>query len=388
MRGYRSVNQITMGNGVLAAMMRQPVATTTSESDAMLLRALLDQGLLAVGVVDAQGRLVLMSRALRQLAGAPDHDIPASQFPEAFHLYNAAGTSLLRPEDVPVTRAASGQVVRDAVVSVRRPGEQVRYVRCDAVPLTTPDGDRAGAMVVASDVTAEQAATARQDTIRALLLDTVNHELRTPLTVVQASVELLIDGAEALPEHLHGPLAAIVRASGQLRDTIQHVSDLADLEAAGRATTARTNIHDLIATVAHSHQHRAQQRDISLSVVCAEDLSWELDSSLVRKALAALLDNALVYGPPNTEVSVTAQVADDLLQLRVTDQGSGIPDDDRQRLLQPFERGSTSLAAHHRRGLGLPTAQAVASSHHGALMFSAHKPHGFTARLLFPQQQA
>jgi K+-sensing histidine kinase KdpD len=289
----------------------------------------------------------------------------------------------LKPEELPVNRAARGETVRDAVISVRRPDAPVRYLRCNAVPLTGPEGGAGGAIVLVADITAEQAAVNRQDSIRSLLLDTVNHELRTPLTVVLANAELIIDAADDLPEYLGGPLSAIVRASGRLRDTVQHVSDLVDLEAVAHPVRSETNIHELLLAVADRHRDHAHTLSVSVELDCPSPLNWNLDASLVKRAVAALLDNALAYGPKRNKITMAADVVDDLLRVRVIDGGRGIPIHDQARLTKPFERGTTAAHhAQHSRGLGLPLAHAVATSHHGTLSLTNDQPNGFTACLM------
>jgi signal transduction histidine kinase len=350
------------------------------EDAAMLLQTLLDQGSLAVAVVDEKGRLEMMSRGLQDIMGTSSLGPDAADFPRHYHLYDVEGAALLRPEDVPVTRAAAGETVRDVVISVRRPGEPVRYLRCNAMPLKGPDGGNAGAVVLVADVTAEQTAVSRQDAIRTLLLDTVNHELRTPLTVMLANAELVLDAADSLPENVRSPLAAIVRASGRLRDTVQQVTDLVDLESVAHPVRARTDVSGLLETVVARHRKQAEARDVSVFVDCPPALEWNLDAALVTRAVSALLENALVHGPGNSDVTIKADVAEDLLHLRVVDRGGGIPPHDQERLTKPFERGSGSTAhARHSRGLGLALAQAVATSHHGALLLRRHRPFGFSA---------
>jgi len=362
---------------------RLRAGAAAADDPAMLFRTLVDQAGLPVGVADATGRLTMRSRGLRELAGACPRGAAISDLPRLLDLYDTEGTALLDPEALPLKRATRGETVRDVVISARRPGEPVRYLRCDALPLTGPNGRPGGAIVLIADITQERAAVTRQDTIRSLLLDTVNHELRTPLTVVLANAELIIDAADDLPDDLHRPLSAIARASGRLRDTLQHVSDLVDLETAALAVRSVTKVRELLVAVADHHRARAQARNISLQVACDNSLDWSLDAAQVRRSLAALLDNAVSYGPGNSEIILAADVVDDLLRLSVTDAGHGIPRHDRERLTKPFERGSTTgHDSRHARGLGLPLAQAVATSHQGALSFKDHPSHGFTACLL------
>jgi len=357
--------------------------SAATEDAAMLFRALVDHGNLPVGVADATGRLTMRSRGLRELAGVCPYGAAISDLPRLLDLYNAEGTALLDPADLPLVRATRGEAVRDVVISARRPGEPVRYLRCDAVPLTATKGHPSGAIVLVADVTREAAAVSRQDTIRSLLLDTVNHELRTPLSVVLANAELITDAAGDLPDHVRRPLSAIVRASGRLRDTIQQVSRLVDLEAASHAVRSDTKVRDILVAVAERHRERARARNVTLELDCDSALDWSIDAAQARRAVAALLDNAILHGPSDSKITLGADVIDDLLRLRVTDGGDGIPPHEEERLTKPFERGrALGHDSRHTLGLGLPLAQAVATSHQGALSFRHEPSRGFTACLL------
>ena len=354
-----------------------------SPADAALLRALFDQAALAVGVVDAQGRLRITSRGLDDLIGKAPAAAPASSFPALFHLYNAAGTELLQPEEVPITKAASGHVVRDAVIAMRRPGQGTRYLRSNAAPIKGPDGENAGAIALIEDITAEHTAVTRQNTIRGLLLDTINHELRTPLTVVLANAELLVDVVPDMAEEVRGPILGIVRSSKVLRDTIQHVSDLVDLESFTHADRTEVRVRTLLDAVANRFSYQAHQRTITLDIECPSTLTWSLDAHVIVKGLSALADNAVTYGPGESRVTLTARAEGEVLRLSVTDEGEGITPQERERLVQPFERGMTTLDAHHSRGLGLALAHAAATCHHGALYFTT-TPSNFTAGMVLP----
>lgn len=259
----------------------------------------------------------------------------------------------------------------------------MRHLRCNATPLTTGDGARAGAMVVVEDITAEHMVVSRQNMIRGLLLDTINHELRTPLTVVLANAELLVDVAPDLAEEVRGPLLAIVRSSEALRDTIQHVSDLMDLESFTHAEREDVEVRTVLDAVANRFWYQAEQSGVVIEIQCPESLRWSLDVHLVVKGFSALVDNALAHGPGHATVTLGARIDDDVLRLTVTDEGPGISPDDRERLVQPFERGLTTLDARHARGLGLPLAHAVATCHHGVVFFTT-APGRFTAGMVLP----
>ena len=360
-----------------------PVVGPEAAEDLALLRALLDKAALAVAVVDAEGRLRMTSRGLQRLVGVLPIGAPASKFPRLFHIYNAAGTELLRPEDVPISRALTGETVGDVVVSIRPPGRPVRYLRCNAAPLLTAEGDCVGAMTVVADVTSEHLAVSRQDAIRRLLVDTVNHELRTPLTAVLANAELLADIASDLPAEVREPLSSIARSSAALRETLQHVSDLVDLEGVTRAAPSEHKVGSLLEATGNRFWYQAQQRQITIKIECPPSLTWCIDLGLTMKGLAALVDNAITHGPTHSVVTLAARVDGEVLRLSVTDQGQGIAPEDGERLTLPFERGLTHLASPHAQGLGLPIAHAVTTCQQGGMSFTT-KPDGFTVSMVLP----
>ena len=123
--------------------------------------------------------------------------------PEVFHLYGEGGARLLRPEEVPIVRASRGEVVEDAIVTVRAPGQPVRHLRVNATPMVGQDGEVQGGWAVMTDVTSLVAA-ARGELSRSLA-ETVNHNLRTPLTTILGNAELLIDQQDDFPQgpHVH-----------------------------------------------------------------------------------------------------------------------------------------------------------------------------------------
>ena len=77
----------------------------------------------------------MRSRGLQELVGTSAPGAKTSDLPKRLHRLNAEGTALLNPDELPLNRAATGETVRDVVISARPPGEPVRYLRCNATPL-------------------------------------------------------------------------------------------------------------------------------------------------------------------------------------------------------------------------------------------------------------
>jgi two-component system sensor histidine kinase KdpD len=89
----------------------------------------------------------------------------------------------------------------------------------------------------------------------------------------------------------------------------------------------------------------------------------EVDAAQIERALANLLENALRYSPPGSQVLLRAEPGGTELRIHVMDRGSGLPEEQREALFQPFRRGT----AGHGSGLGLAIARGFAEANAGRL---------------------
>jgi signal transduction histidine kinase len=195
--------------------------------DPVALQTLLCRAGLAVAVLDGCGRLSMLSPRLEQLLHRSFDVVPAESLAEFFHLHGEGGARLLQPDEVPIVRASRGEVVQDAIVTVRAPGQPVRHLRVNASPVMGLTGEPQGAWAVMTDVTSLVAA-ARGELNRSLA-ETVNHHLRTPLTTMLGHAELLIDEQDDFPPGAARSLDAVWRAGQRLNDVVTWISEWIDL---------------------------------------------------------------------------------------------------------------------------------------------------------------
>lgn len=206
---------------------RHRPAPASPPVDPAALQALVCRAGLAVAVLDQDERLSMMSPALEHLLYRRFADVPAASLAAEFHLHDEGGTRLLDPDEVPIVRAARGEVVEDAVVTVAAPGQPIRHLRVNASPILGPDGERQGAWAIMTDVTSLVAA-ARGELSRSLA-ETVNHNLRTPLTTIVGHAELLLDRQDELPAQARDSLEALQRAANRLNEVVTWISAWIDL---------------------------------------------------------------------------------------------------------------------------------------------------------------
>jgi signal transduction histidine kinase len=195
--------------------------------DPAALRTLVCRAGLAVAILDRSGRLSLLSPGLERLLNRRFEAVDAERIAETFHLHTEGGLRLLRPEEVPIVRASRGEVVEDATVTVKAPGQPVRHLRVNATPMYGFRGEPQGAWAVMTDVTSLVAA-ARGELNRSLA-ETVNHNLRTPLTTMLGHAELLLDQRDDLPPCTHRSVEAMWRAGQRLNDVVGWISEWIDL---------------------------------------------------------------------------------------------------------------------------------------------------------------
>lgn len=198
-----------------------------------LLDGLLQQPHMAVGVCDADGVLQMMSPAMERLLGLAYRPNRKPIWERAFHLYDEQGRRLPR-NATPLARTVRGETVTDQVVSVRRPGQPVRWGLANGFQLHGEDHEAIGAAVLVLDITARAEEMRRLDDLRDRLVETVNHEVRTPVAKLKGHVELLEDAVASLPEPVQWSFGAIRRATRRLDDVVATISDLAEQSQRGR----------------------------------------------------------------------------------------------------------------------------------------------------------
>jgi two-component system phosphate regulon sensor histidine kinase PhoR len=209
----------------------------------------------------------------------------------------------------------------------------------------------------------------------------VSHELKTPLSLVRMFGELLQSGRVENDEKRRQYLQIIVSESERLGALIENVLDFAKVER-GKAAYEFSlgRVADVVARAVEACRVRAEREGVALELIISEPLPLvEVDERAIEIAVINLVDNALKYAPDGALVSVAVTRKDSVVEIRVTDQGSGIPVEDRRRIFERFVRGKTALGKQVRgSGIGLALVKHIAEAHGGAVWVEDAAPHGST----------
>jgi signal transduction histidine kinase len=192
----------------------------------------------------------------------------------------------------------------------------------------------------------------------------MSHELRTPLTNIQLFAETLLLDRARTPDEQRGALETITRETRRLVHMVENVLALSRVGRPAVVLVRRPErVDQLIRDVLASFDPLLRSHDISVELTYEGSETADVDGDAVRRILLNLLDNAVRYGPEGQTLRITAVNRHSSLELTVEDEGPGVPANDRERVWQPFERGSTTVDTG--TGIGLAVVRQLVQLHGG-----------------------
>jgi two-component system phosphate regulon sensor histidine kinase PhoR len=312
-------------------------------------------------VVDPHGRLQLANEAARRMLRLDD-------LPVGRHYLE----SIRHPAIAELVAAALSGRAPDAL-QLSPPRDSSRTIMARATPAS--GGGAHGAVLVLHDITDLR----RADQIRRDFVANVSHELRTPLTAIRGYVEALLD-TDASGEQGRTFLGIIARHSERMERLVKDLLRLARLDA-GQETLdiiscdTRNLVQGVIGDVGPLAESRRQRIEIAVEPD-AEALHG--DPAKLHDALRNLVANAITYSPEDTTILIDAARAGGSVELSVSDEGPGIPEEDLSRVFERFYRVDKSRARDPGgTGLGLAIVKHLIELHHGGVR-AENRPEGGT----------
>jgi PAS domain S-box-containing protein len=286
--------------------------------------------------VDRDGKVVLWNAAAEAITGVPQE--------EAFGLTTVQ--VLQRELESPEGETASGQ----RLVSIMRGGEEVWLSLSEAV-MTDPLGAVAGRIFAFRDISADLMV----EQVKSEFVAAVSHELRTPLTSIYGFAETLLRQDVLFGEEERRTfIGYIASESERLTEIVDELLNVARLDAGdlqvelGRIDVGSV-VSEVVETVEQSGVMNGQRFEVDLPT---EPLAAQADADKVRQVFNILLENALRYSPRGGTVTVGARRNADRVEVRVEDEGIGIPASERDRIFRKFYRAE-SAARDGAAGTGL-----------------------------------
>ena len=271
-----------------------------------------------------------------------------------------------------------------------------RYFDIRIEPLRDAENQIAGTIGLAVDVTERK--QAEEEIRRALaqekelselksrFVSMTSHEFRTPLSTILSSAELLEYYLQEWPlakqlEHLQRIQQAVLHMTEMLNSIlVLERADAGKLELTLRWFDVEPWCRDLIE---ESRVHARANQPVSLQMYGAPRSIWA-DENLLRQALSNLLSNAIKYSAQGGSISLSVNFSEHQVAFAVSDQGIGIPPEDRERLFDMFHRGRNvgNIAG---TGLGLAIVKKAVDLHAGLIEVVSETAKGATFTIILPQ---
>ena len=237
---------------------------------------------------------------------------------------------------------------------------------------------------------ATQAHAAREaDRLKSSLLSSVSHELKTPLAALTATVSNLLESDVDWDEQsVRDELRAIVGDVTRLNNSIGALLDLSRLEA--HAWEPRRELYDVEDIVAAGLATLPAHERARVVLELPDDLPpVALDFSQWARVMQNLLENAFLYAGAGSPVTAGAKETERGLKLWVSDEGPGIPADEREAVFEKFYRGRGSgTVAPSGTGLGLAITREIVRAHGGTMHVEDARPHGARFVIMLPTEAA
>ena len=226
----------------------------------------------------------------------------------------------------------------------------------------------------------------RLDEVRRDFVANISHELKTPIGAVGLLAEAL-QAASDEPDQVRRFAKRLTKEADRLARITQEIIELSRLQAADALASPTIVEIDHVVALAVD-QNRVAAESSRVTIVSGGDTGAEVygDEPLLAVALHNLIANAIQYSPKGSRVGVGVKNADGIVEIAVTDQGIGIPDDELDRVFERFFRIDPARSRHTGgSGLGLSIVKHVVQNHGGDIRVWSQPGNGSTFTIRLPE---
>jgi signal transduction histidine kinase len=205
-------------------------------------------------------------------------------------------------------------------------------------------------------------------------INAMTHELKTPVASIRLYLETL--QSRAVDEDKRKEFYKIMLAdSDRLLQTIEQVLRTGRMGGSHKLNIARVDLNQVIEEALMRARALYRLTPDALTYQPSGPITIMADADEVRAAVSNLIDNAVKYSGTNVKVSVATEKVDNVVALRVRDEGPGIPKTELKQIFKRFHRVPGSLATRVKgTGLGLYIVRSVAKRHGGRAWAESEGP--------------
>ena len=259
-----------------------------------------------------------------------------------------------------------------------------RFLQLHGTNLANGKTSRNGAVIVLHDITRIH----RLEEVRRDFVANVSHELKTPITSIKGFVETLQEGALSKPEEAMRFLEIIARHADRLNAIVNDLLSLSRLEEDSeqrRLFFENAALRPELISAVELAKIKAEKKNITIELICDENITAKINSILIEQAVLNLIDNAIKYSQDNSTIKVIVQKQETEILISVCDSGCGI---EKQHLSRIFERFYVVDKGRSRKlggtGLGLSIVKHISQVHGGYVTVESKVNEGSTFTIHLP----
>ena len=318
-----------------------------AEEERQRLGAVLEVTPDAVIAVDGHGRITLANPAASTVLAVPG--------PEAI---GQPMDSVVTSPEVQRLLADGSQGEEPAEIQL----EGGRVLSASIRQIGSPDRGTTGRLCVLWDITYYK----KLDMLKSEFVSTVSHDLRAPLTLMRG-YSTMISMVGALNEQQKEFLTKILDSIDGMGQLVENLLDLGRIDAGLGLELQSVDLAEIVDEVVDNYRPNAVNKQVALEVdIVKEGGRLMADRTLLRQAIANLVDNAIKYTPSQGTVRIEAKRVEDRWRLEVIDTGLGIAPADQARLFERFYRARRPESLKTRgSGLGLAIVKSIVEQHGG-----------------------
>ncbi|MGO8820570.1 MAG: ATP-binding protein [Desulfomonilaceae bacterium] len=356
--GAKEIAELASALNHMVKELRERLDVMTRERNE--LESLLGEMVEAVIVVDNKKRIVRMNQTAEKIFQAKFVKSSGKDILEAIR--NKSLNQFV------IRSLSSSSPVEEELTVIGNPD---KVLQAHGTQISDPQGKPAGALIVLNDISRLK----NIDQIRKDFVANVSHELKTPVTSIKGFLETLKDGAINDPNASERFLNIAIKHTDRLTTIIEDLLKLSRVEQdadRGAMKLEKGSVCVAVQSVAKFLEAMALERGIKIIVECEASLEINMNRPLFEQALSNLVDNAIKYSGPDSDVLISAKRFDKEVIIEVRDKGCGIPSDQLPRIFERFFRVDKARTRDKGgAGLGLSIARHIINLHAGRIEASS-----------------
>jgi two-component system, OmpR family, phosphate regulon sensor histidine kinase PhoR len=275
-----------------------------------------------------------------------------------------------------IERCQAEQIILIDTMEIKKLREKI-YLDLIAIPKK----GESGAILVMQDNSAHY----KMLEMRKEFVANASHELKTPITIISGFAETLHDNPDLPFDTAQQITEKIMRNCVRMNNLVKDLLTLSDIEHLPESRLLLCDFRALVENEIQLVKDVFSDAEIDLHVTENADFYILGDSSLLEMAIFNLVENAAKYSNPPAKITLNLEHKEDWIQLKISDQGVGIPAKDLPHIFERFFRvdkaRSTKIGGS---GLGLSIVEMIISKHFGKISVESEEGKGTTFTVLLP----